>query len=170
MCFTFLKAQGHEVGKSLLETDQIGTCRRLLDEAVDRIVLPVDVVCAPEFSAEARTTTVPVDRIPGDQLGLDIGPRTADLFARELAGALTVFWNGPMGVFELAPFQAGTRGVAEAVGHVQGLSVVGGGDSAAAVRQLGLDEAAYGHISTGGGASLEYLEGRELPGLAVLDR
>ena len=131
-------------------------------------MLPVDVVCAPEFSADAPTTTVPADGIPGDQLGLDIGPRSVDLFARELARALTVFWNGPMGVFELAPFQAGTRGVADAVAHVEGLSVVGGGDSAAAVRQLGLDESAYGHISTGGGASLEYLEGRELPGLAVL--
>jgi phosphoglycerate kinase len=170
MCFTFLKAQGHEVGKSLLETDQVDTCRRLLDEAGDRIVLPVDVVCAPEFSADAPTTTVPVEEIPGDQLGLDVGPRTVELFAREVAAALTVFWNGPMGVFELAPFQAGTRGVADAVGHVEGLSVVGGGDSAAAVRQLGLDEARFGHISTGGGASLEYLEGRELPGLAVLER
>jgi phosphoglycerate kinase len=168
MCFTFLAAQGHGVGKSLLEADQVETCRRLLAEAGDRIVLPVDVVCAPEFSAEAETTTVPVDRIPDDQLGLDVGPRTVEAFGRELGGARTVFWNGPMGVFELAPFQAGTRGVAEAVAAVDGLSVVGGGDSAAAVRQLGLDEAAYGHISTGGGASLEYLEGRELPGLAVL--
>ncbi|SDX43099.1 phosphoglycerate kinase [Geodermatophilus africanus] len=168
MCFTFLAAQGHGVGKSLLEADQVDTCRRLLDEAGDRIVLPVDVVCAPEFSAEAATTTVQVDQIPDDQLGLDVGPRTVEAFGRELGGARTVFWNGPMGVFELAPFQAGTRGVAQAVGAVDGLSVVGGGDSAAAVRQLGLDEAAYGHISTGGGASLEYLEGRELPGLAVL--
>jgi phosphoglycerate kinase len=169
MCFTFLKAQGHEVGRSLLEADQVETCHRLLDEAGDRIVLPVDVVCAPEFSADAPTTIVPVERIPDDQLGLDIGPRSADLFARELAGALTVFWNGPMGVFELAPFQAGTRGVAEAVGHVEGLSVVGGGDSAAAVRQLGLDEAGYSHLSTGGGASLEFLEGRQLPGLTALE-
>lgn len=168
MCFTFLAARGHGVGKSLLEADQVDTCRRLLDEAGDRIVLPVDVVCAPEFSADAPTVTVTADAIPDDQMGLDVGPRTVELFARELDGALTVFWNGPMGVFELAPFQAGTRGVAEAVGHVEGLSVVGGGDSAAAVRQLGLDENAYGHISTGGGASLEYLEGRELPGLAVL--
>jgi phosphoglycerate kinase len=168
MCFTFLKAQGHEVGKSLLEADQVDTCRRLLAEAGDRIVLPVDIVCAPEFSADAPTTTVPVEQIPADQLGLDIGPRTVALFSREVAAALTVFWNGPMGVFELAPFAEGTRGVADAVSHVEGLSVVGGGDSAAAVRQLGLDEAAYGHISTGGGASLEYLEGRELPGLAVL--
>ncbi|TKJ21851.1 phosphoglycerate kinase [Blastococcus sp. CCUG 61487] len=168
MCFTFLKAQGHEVGRSLLEADQVDTCRRLLDEAGDRIVLPVDVVCAPEFSADAPTTTVDVEAIPADQLGLDVGPRTVELFAREIAAARTVFWNGPMGVFELAPFAEGTRGVADAVSHVEGLSVVGGGDSAAAVRQLGLDEAAYGHISTGGGASLEYLEGRELPGLAVL--
>ena len=168
MCFTFLAAQGHGVGKSLLEADQVETCRRLLAEAGDRIVLPLDVVCAPEFSADVETTTVPVESIPDDQMGLDVGPRTVEAFGRELGGARTVFWNGPMGVFELAPFQAGTRGVAEAVAAVDGLSVVGGGDSAAAVRQLGLDEAAYGHISTGGGASLEYLEGRELPGLAVL--
>jgi phosphoglycerate kinase len=168
MCFTFLAAQGHGVGKSLLEADQVETCRRLLAEAGDRIVLPLDVVCAPEFSADVETTTVPVESIPDDQMGLDVGPRTVEAFGRELGGARTVFWNGPMGVFELAPFQAGTRGVAGAVAAVDGLSVVGGGDSAAAVRQLGLDEAAYGHISTGGGASLEYLEGRELPGLAVL--
>jgi phosphoglycerate kinase len=169
MCFTFLKAQGHEVGKSLLEADQVDTCRRLLEEAGDRIVLPVDIVCAPEFSADAPTTTVAVDAIPADQLGLDVGPRTVELFAEAIAAARTVFWNGPMGVFELAPFAEGTRGVADAVGRVDGLSVVGGGDSAAAVRQLGLDEEAFGHISTGGGASLEYLEGRQLPGLVVLD-
>ncbi|MFW3168416.1 phosphoglycerate kinase [Geodermatophilus sp. CPCC 206100] len=168
MCFTFLAAQGHGVGKSLLEADQVDTCRRLLAEAGERIVLPLDVVCAPEFSADTTTTTVPVEQIPDGEMGLDVGPRTVEAFGRELGGARTVFWNGPMGVFELAPFQAGTRGVAEAVSAVDGLSVVGGGDSAAAVRQLGLDEAAYGHISTGGGASLEYLEGRELPGLAVL--
>src|SRR5215218_5851177 len=168
MCFTFLAAQGHGVGKSLLEADQVDTCRALLAEAGDRIVLPVDVVCAPEFSADVETTVVPVTGIPDGQLGLDVGPRTVELFGAELGNARTVFWNGPMGVFELAPFQAGTRGVAEAVGSVDGLSVVGGGDSAAAVRQLGLDEDAYGHISTGGGASLEYLEGRNLPGLAVL--
>lgn len=168
MCFTFLAAQGHGVGTSLLEADRVDTCGRLLAEAGERIVLPVDVVCAPEFSAEVGTTTVPVDAIPEDQMGLDVGPRTVEAFGRELGDARTVFWNGPMGVFELAPFQAGTRGVAQAVAAVDGLSVVGGGDSAAAVRQLGLDEAAYGHISTGGGASLEYLEGRELPGLAVL--
>ncbi|MGZ4506994.1 MAG: phosphoglycerate kinase [Blastococcus sp.] len=168
MCFTFLAAQGHGVGGSLLETDQVDTCRRLLAEAGDKIVLPVDVVCAPTFSADVETTVVPAESIPDGQLGLDVGPRTVELFGGELSGARTVFWNGPMGVFELAPFQSGTRGVAQAVGEVGGLSVVGGGDSAAAVRQLGLDEKAYGHISTGGGASLEYLEGRELPGLAVL--
>ncbi|RFU19370.1 phosphoglycerate kinase [Geodermatophilus marinus] len=168
MCFTFLRAQGHGVGGSLLEEDQVETCRRLLAEAGDRIVLPLDVVCAADLGADVQTTVVPVDAIPDDLKGLDVGPRTVEAFGRELGGARTVFWNGPMGVFELAPFQAGTRGVAEAVAAVDGLSVVGGGDSAAAVRQLGLDEASYGHISTGGGASLEYLEGRELPGLAVL--
>src|SRR6476661_2293077 len=169
MCFTFLRAQGHEVGKSLLETDQVDTCRRLLDEAGDRIVLPVDIVCAPEFSADAPTTTVAADEIPDDQLGLDVGPRSVELFAGALAGGRTVFWNGPMGVFELAPFAAGTRGVAEAITKVDGFTVVGGGDSAAAVRTLGLPEDAFGHISTGGGASLEYLEGRQLPGLTVLE-
>ncbi|RZU32250.1 phosphoglycerate kinase [Blastococcus saxobsidens] len=168
MCFTFLAAQGHGVGSSLLEADQVETCRRLLAEADGRIVLPVDVVCSPAFSADAGSTTVVVEEIPEDQMGLDVGPRTVELFAGELSGARTVFWNGPMGVFEMAPFQAGTRGVAQAVAGVAGLSVVGGGDSAAAVRVLGLDEESYGHISTGGGASLEYLEGRELPGLAVL--
>jgi phosphoglycerate kinase len=168
MCFTFLAAQGKGVGGSLLETDQVETCRRLLDEAGERIVLPVDVVCAADLTDDAETTITDAGAIPDELKGLDVGPRTVELFAGELAGARTVFWNGPMGVFELAPFQAGTRGVAEAVGKVDGLSVVGGGDSAAAVRQLGLDESAYGHISTGGGASLEYLEGRELPGLAVL--
>ncbi|MGY2066647.1 phosphoglycerate kinase [Blastococcus sp. SYSU DS0619] len=168
MCFTFLAAQGHGVGNSLLEADQVDTCRRLLAEAGDRIVLPVDVVCAPEFSADVETTVVDADGIPDGQMGLDVGPRTVEVFGSILGEARTVFWNGPMGVFELAPFQAGTRGVAQAVGAVDGLSVVGGGDSAAAVRVLGLDEDAYGHISTGGGASLEYLEGRDLPGLAVL--
>jgi phosphoglycerate kinase len=168
MCFTFLAAQGHGVGGSLLEADQVDTCRRLLAEAGDRIVLPVDVVTATAFSAEAETSIVPVTEIPDELMGLDVGPRTVEVFGAELGNARTVFWNGPMGVFELAPFQEGTRGVASAVAAVDGLSVVGGGDSAAAVRVLGLDENAYGHISTGGGASLEYLEGRELPGLAVL--
>jgi phosphoglycerate kinase len=168
MTYTFLAAQGLEVGKSLLEADQVDTCRRLLAEAGDRIVLPVDLISSTEFSAEATTRVVPFDGIPADEECLDIGPRSIELFTQQLAGARTVFWNGPVGVFELAPFQAGTRGVAQAVAAVDGLSVVGGGDSAASVRTLGLDEAAYGHISTGGGASLEFLEGRELPGLAVL--
>jgi phosphoglycerate kinase len=168
MCFTFLAAQGYGVGGSLLEADQVDTCRRLLAEAGDRIVLPVDVVCAADLTADAETTVATVDAIPDDLKGLDVGPRTVEAFGQHLGDARTVFWNGPMGVFELAPFQEGTRGVAAAVAAIDGLSVVGGGDSAAAVRQLGLDEDAYGHISTGGGASLEYLEGRELPGLVVL--
>jgi phosphoglycerate kinase len=168
MCFTFLAAQGHPVGKSLLETDQIETCRALLAGS-DKIVLPTDVVVASEFSAEAEVATVAADAIPDDRLGLDIGPDSVRLFAAALDGAATVFWNGPMGVFELAPFAAGTKGVAEAVAAVDGLSVVGGGDSAAAVRALGLDEDSFGHISTGGGASLEYLEGKTLPGVAVLE-
>jgi len=168
MCFSFLAAQGHGVGTSLLEADQVDTCRRLLAGAGDRIVLPVDVVCADRFAADAAVSVTPADGIPDDLMGLDVGPLTVDLFTAELVDARTVFWNGPMGVFELTPFQAGTRGVAAAVAAVDGLSVVGGGDSAAAVRRLGMDESAYGHISTGGGASLEYLEGRELPGLAVL--
>ncbi|CAN5361763.1 phosphoglycerate kinase [soil metagenome] len=169
MCFSFLAAQGHDVGGSLLEEDQIDTCRGLLQEAGDRIVLPVDIVVAEALVADAQLHVVPANQIPGDRKGLDIGPRTVAAFAEHLAGARTVFWNGPMGVFELAPFAAGTRGIAQAVAGVDGLSVVGGGDSAAAVRQLGLDESAYSHISTGGGASLEYLEGKQLPGLAVLE-
>jgi phosphoglycerate kinase len=169
MCFTFLAALGYEVGRSLLERDQIDTCRRLLDEAGDKIVLPSDVVVAAEFSADAPATTVPAHAMPADQLGLDIGPESVERFAAVLAEMRTVFWNGPMGVFELAPFAAGTLGVAEAVARVSGLSVVGGGDSAAAVRALGLDTAAFSHISTGGGASLEFLEGKTLPGVAVLD-
>jgi phosphoglycerate kinase len=170
MCFTFLKAQGHEVGTSLLEAEMVGTCRELLDAAGDRIVLPVDVVAATAFAADADHVTVPADRIPADRLGLDIGPESVTLFAEAIAPARTVFWNGPMGVFELAPFAAGTRGVAEAITKIDGFSVVGGGDSAAAVRTLGLDETAFGHISTGGGASLEYLEGKALPGLEALGR
>jgi phosphoglycerate kinase len=169
MCFTFLKAQGHEVGKSLLEDDMVATCRDLLSEARGRIVLPVDVVAATQFSIDAIHDTVPATEIPEDRLGLDIGPRSVALFAEAIAPAKTLFWNGPMGVFELAPFAAGTRGVAEAITKIDGFSVVGGGDSAAAVRTLGLDESAFGHISTGGGASLEYLEGKTLPGLAALE-
>ncbi|BCJ45539.1 phosphoglycerate kinase [Actinoplanes ianthinogenes] len=170
MCFTFLKAQGHEVGKSLLEEEMVATCRQLLAEAGDRLVLPVDVVAATEFSAEADHDISDISEIPADRLGLDIGPKSTELFASAIAGAKTVFWNGPMGVFELAPFAAGTRGVAEAITKIDGFSVVGGGDSAAAVRTLGLDESAFGHISTGGGASLEYLEGKTLPGVAALEK
>jgi phosphoglycerate kinase len=169
MVFTFLKAQGHEVGKSLLEEDQLDVVRGYLKEAGDRIVLPTDIVVAPEFKADSPATVVAADAIPADQLGLDIGPDSAKAFAAEVAGAKTVFWNGPMGVFEMAAFAGGTKAVAQALTEVDGLSVVGGGDSAAAVRQLGFADDAFGHISTGGGASLEYLEGKELPGLAVLE-
>jgi phosphoglycerate kinase len=169
MCFTFLEALGHEVGRSLLERELVDTCRQLLDRAAGKLELPVDVVAATEFAADAAYDVVPADRIPADRLGLDIGPRTAAAFGSALTGARTVFWNGPMGVFELAPFAAGTRAVAEAITKVDGFTVVGGGDSAAAVRTLGLDERAFGHVSTGGGASLEYLEGKQLPGLVALE-
>jgi phosphoglycerate kinase len=169
MCFTFLAAQGHGVGGSLLEADQNDACRRLLAESGDKIVLPSDVVVAAEVSDDAETEVVPATAIPDDRKGLDVGPATVQEFAAALAGARTVFWNGPMGVFEVAPFAEGTRGVARAIAGCDGLTVVGGGDSAAAIVQLGLDEAAFGHISTGGGASLEFLEGRTLPGIAVLE-
>ena len=176
MVFTFRKAQGHVVGKSLLEADQLDTCTRYLTEAADRgveILLPTDVVVDTAFPSgdrEAQPRVVPASEIPADALGLDIGPESAAAFAAALADAKTVFWNGPMGVFEVDAFADGTRAVAQALTEVDGLSVVGGGDSAAAVRQLGFDEAAFGHISTGGGASLEFLEGKELPGIAVLER
>ncbi|HVW80365.1 MAG TPA: phosphoglycerate kinase [Mycobacteriales bacterium] len=167
MCFTFLAAQGHQVGRSLLELDQVETCQRLLDSG--KIALPVDVVVAAEISADAQTDVVPVEGIPSDLMGLDIGPDSVARFAERLAGAHTVFWNGPMGVFEVPPFAEGTRGIATAIAELEdALTVVGGGDSAAAVRALGIDESRFGHISTGGGASLEYLEGKQLPGLAVL--
>ena len=169
MCFTFLKAQGHEVGKSLLEEDMVDSCRDLLTRADGKIMLPTDVVAATAFAADADHDVVSVADIPADRLGLDIGPESTAAFAGALSGARTLFWNGPMGVFELAPFAAGTRGVAEAITGVDGFTVVGGGDSAAAVRAFGLDESAFGHISTGGGASLEYLEGKTLPGLAALE-
>jgi phosphoglycerate kinase len=169
MCFTFLAAQGHEVGDSLLEPDQLEACRAFLREAADKIVLPADIVVATEITDDAQTQLVAADAIPPGSKGLDIGPESVRAFAAVLAEARTVFWNGPMGVFEVAPFAAGTKGVAEAVAAVDGLSVVGGGDSAAAVRALGLDANAFGHISTGGGASLEFLEGKTLPGVAVLD-
>jgi len=175
MCFTFLAAQGHGVGDSLLEVDQVAACAGFLERAAERgveLVLPVDVVVARELSAEAATQVVPADGIEPGWKGLDIGPATVKLFADRLAEARTVVWNGPMGVFELAPFAEGTRQVAEAITEVTargGTTVVGGGDSAAAVRLLGLPADGFTHISTGGGASLELLEGRTLPGLAVLE-
>ena len=169
MCFTFLKAQGHEVGKSLLQAEMVDTCKGLLDKGGKKIVLPVDVISADKFAADAVIETVPAGAIPADGLGLDIGPESVALFAGALQNARTVFWNGPMGVFELAPFAAGTRGVAEAITKVDGFTVVGGGDSAAAVRALGIPEDGFSHISTGGGASLEYLEGKELPGITALE-
>lgn len=169
MCFTFLAAQGHAVGGSLLESDQIDYCATLLADSGAKIVLPSDIVVADDFSADAQVRTVAASAIPDDWKGLDIGPESVAAFSAALADAQTVFWNGPMGVFELAPFAAGTKGVAEAVAAAPGLSVVGGGDSAAAVRALGLDESTFGHISTGGGASLEFLEGKELPGITVLE-
>jgi phosphoglycerate kinase len=175
MVFTFLKAQGLEVGKSLLEADQVDRVKGYLDQAADRgveIVLPVDIVAATEFSADADHEVVAADAIPSDRMGLDIGPESSAQFAQKLADTRTVFWNGPMGAFEMAPYAAGTAAVAKVLAEVTangGLTVVGGGDSAAAVRQLGFEDDQFGHISTGGGASLEYLEGKELPGLTVLD-
>ena len=171
MVFTFIKALGHGVGKSLLEEDQVETCREYLRRAEEtgvQIVLPTDVVVASEFSATAEPVVVAADAIPNDLIGLDIGPDSGAAFADAIRGAKTVFWNGPMGVFEFEAFSAGTRAVAQALTEVDGLSVVGGGDSAAAVRQLGFADEAFGHISTGGGASLEYLEGKTLPGIDVL--
>ena len=175
MVFTFLAAQGYSVGKSLLEEDQIDRVKGYLATAKERgveIVLPVDIVVAPEFKADAPATVVPVDAIPDDEMGLDIGPRSAELFASKIVDAKTVVWNGPAGVFEFAAFAAGTRAIAQALvdaGRNGGFTIVGGGDSAAAVRTLGFDEADFGHISTGGGASLEFLEGKTLPGIAVLE-
>lgn len=169
MAFTFLAAQGHGVGGSLLQEDQIETCKQLLADNPDKIVLPTDVVIADAFSADAAIQIVTADRILDNWLGLDIGPESSANFSQIASGASTVFWNGPMGVFELAPFADGTRAVAEAIAASSSFSVVGGGDSAAAVRILGIDESGFTHISTGGGASLEFLEGKELPGLAVLE-
>jgi phosphoglycerate kinase len=176
MVFTFLTAQGHEVGKSLLEEDQLDICRRYLTEAAERgveILLPTDVVVASKFGADAEHVVTRADAIEetpfaASGLGLDIGPETAEIFADAVRDSQTVFWNGPMGVFEMPAFAAGTKAVAQALTEVPGLSVVGGGDSAAAVRQLGFADDAFGHISTGGGASLEFLEGKKLPGLEVL--
>jgi len=171
MVFTFLKAQGHEVGQSLLEEDQLDAVRGYIQQAEAKgveLVLPVDIVAATAFSADADHDVVAADAIPADRLGLDIGPASAELFASKLADTATVFWNGPMGVFELEPFSHGTRALAQALISSPAFTVVGGGDSAAAVRTLGFDEEAFGHISTGGGASLEFLEGKTLPGLTVL--
>ena len=172
MAFTFLAAKGMEVGDSLLEADQISVCRGFIDQAASTgvdLVLPVDVVVADSFSPDAATMIVSADHIETGWRGLDIGPATAELFAAKLADARTIVWNGPMGVFEMAPFAHGTRAVAQAMIDAKAMTVVGGGDSAAAIRLLGLPEEQFTHISTGGGASLEYLEGKTLPGLAILE-
>ncbi|OBA58940.1 phosphoglycerate kinase [Mycobacterium sp. 1100029.7] len=171
MCFTFLAAQGFSVGNSLLEEEMVDTCRRLLDTYVDVLRLPMDIVVGEKFAADSTPQIVAADAIPGNAMGLDIGPQSVKRFAALLSNAQTVFWNGPMGVFEFPAFAAGTRGVAEAIATATGkgaFSVVGGGDSAAAVRALGIPEGDFSHISTGGGASLEYLEGKTLPGIEVL--
>jgi phosphoglycerate kinase len=171
MLFTFLAAQGKEVGKSLVEPDLIPTVKELMVRAEKigvKFLLPVDIVVAPEFSENAKPTLVSSDAIPADQMGLDIGPESAKIFAAEIIKCKTVFWNGPMGVFEFSNFAAGTKSIAQALTQLTGVSVVGGGDSAAAVRKLGFSDDAFGYISTGGGASLEYLEGKELPGLVAL--
>lgn len=172
MAYTFLKAQGHEIGKSLLDAEQVDTVKGYMETAEKNgveLVLPVDTVVAAEFSADAESEVVPSTQIPADKEGLDIGPKTAELFASKIADAKTLFWNGPMGVFEFEKFAEGTRAVAEAVASCEGFTVIGGGDSAAAVRNLGFDESRYSHISTGGGASLELIEGKELPGIAILE-
>ena len=171
MLFTFLAAQGKEIGTSLVEVESIPTVLELLGRAKELgvdILLPTDIVVAPAFSAESPATLVSADAIPQDQMGLDIGPESAAAFASAIKSCQTVFWNGPMGVFEFAAFAAGTKTVAQALTEVPGISVVGGGDSAAAVRKLGFKDSDFGYISTGGGASLEYLEGKELPGLIAL--
>jgi phosphoglycerate kinase len=176
MLFTFLAAKGHEIGRSLFDAESVEACRGYLeraDESGVEIILPVDVVCGRDFSADTEVVTVDADAIPADMTGLDIGPRSAELYAGALADTRTVFWNGPMGAFEMEPFAAGTRRIAQALVDVTAagaLTVVGGGDSAAAVRQLGFSDDQFGHISTGGGASLEYLEGKELPGIAILTK
>jgi len=175
MVFTFLAAQGHEVGKSLLEADQVDVVKGYLAKAQElgvEIILPTDIVAAAAFSAEAEHSVVDAHSIPADRIGLDIGPESAAAFAAKLVDARTIFWNGPMGAFEMAPYAAGTKVVAQALVDATAkgaLTVIGGGDSAAAVRQLGFEDSQFGHISTGGGASLEYLEGKALPGLTVLE-
>ena len=171
MVFTFLAAQGKEIGKSLVENDLIDTVKELMIRAEKlgvKLLLPIDIVVASEFSADSLPTTVDSDQIPSDQMGLDIGPKSAENFAREIMQCKTVFWNGPMGVFEFTNFSHGTKVIAQALTQVDGMAVVGGGDSAAAVRKLGFADKDFGYISTGGGASLEYLEGKELPGLIAL--
>jgi phosphoglycerate kinase len=171
MVFTFLSAQGKEIGKSLVESDLIPTVKELIKRAESlgvKIILPTDIVVAKEFNAESKASIVASDEIPKDQMGLDIGPESSRFFADEIGKCRTVFWNGPMGVFEFNNFSNGTRSVAQALTKIDGTSVVGGGDSAAAVRKLGFNDQDFGYISTGGGASLEYLEGKELPGLVAL--
>ena len=170
MCFTFMAAEGLGVGDSLLEAEMIDTCKRLLSEHGEKIMVPADVVIADDFSAEANTHSVLAAQMREGWKGLDIGPITAERYGEVLREARTIFWNGPMGVFELAPFAEGTRAVAQSIVDSVAFSVVGGGDSAAAVRALGLPEDGFAHISTGGGSSLEFLEGKELPGIAVLER
>jgi phosphoglycerate kinase len=172
MVFTFLAAQGHHIGKSLVEEDLIPTVKELIEKAAQqgvKLILPTDIVVAPEFAIDSSPTLVAADAIPVDQMGLDIGPDSAKAFATAITTCETVFWNGPMGVFEFPNFAHGTKVVAQALSRVTGISVVGGGDSAAAVRALGFADSDFGYISTGGGASLEYLEGKELPGLKALD-
>ncbi len=167
MCFTFFKAQGYEVGNSLVEEDYLEEARRLVDEAGERLVLPVDVVAAEEIEEDAPSETVKVEEIPAEMMGLDVGPGTVEKFGEHITNARVIFWNGPMGVFEMDAFAKGTEGVAKAVAESEAKSIVGGGDSVAAVAKLGLEEE-RSFISTGGGASLEYVEGKELPGVAVL--
>ena len=172
MVFTFLKAQGHEIGTSLVEIEMLDTVKGLIKQAEEagvELVLPTDILVAPAFAADAPATLVAANAMPADQMGLDIGPESAAAFAKAITACKTVFWNGPMGVFEFSAFANGTKVVAEALTKVSGISVVGGGDSAAAVRALGFKDDQFGYISTGGGASLEYLEGKELPGLKALD-
>ena len=171
MVFTFLAAQGKEVGKSLVEVDLIPTVKELMlraDALGVKFLLPTDIVVAKEFAADSKPTVVSSGSIPSDQMGLDIGPDSSAVFAAEIKKCKTIFWNGPMGVFEFANFSNGTKVVAQALSEIPGMSVVGGGDSAAAVRKLGFEDKDFGYISTGGGASLEYLEGKELPGLVAL--
>ena len=172
MAYTFLLAEGHEVGTSLREDDQVATAAEYLKKAKEngvKLLIPVDTVVAPKFAADAPSTVVASGAIPADQMGLDIGPKTAKAYADAIADSKTIVWNGPMGVFEFDAFSAGTRAIAQAMQDAEGFTIVGGGDSAAAVRNLGFDESKFSHISTGGGASLEFLEGKVLPGIAVLE-